>query len=95
MQADNKHSDGKTPKGKKYPITHKRPQGRIIERGANQFQVWVHSHTNSEGLKKRYQKTWRTLKEADADLARVVSQKNRGKGIVDTNESLRAFIERF
>jgi integrase len=49
----------------------------------------------NDGRKKRYQKTWRTLKEADADLARVVAQKNRGKGIIDTNESLRAFIERF
>jgi hypothetical protein len=57
--------------------------------------VWVHSHTDSEGRKKRYKKTWRTLKEADADLARVVAQRNRGKGIVDTNETLRAFIERF
>lgn len=95
MQADSNNHNGKKPKGKNCPIIHKRPQGQIIERGANQFQVWVHSHTNSEGRKKRYQKTWRTLKEADADLARVVAQKNRGKGVVDTNESLRSFIERF
>ncbi len=80
---------------KKYPIKHKRPVGQIIERAPNQFMVWVHSHTDGEGRKKRYTKTWGTLKEADADLARVVARRNRGKGIVDTNETLRVFIERF
>lgn len=95
MRADNNHPGGKTPKGKKYPVKHKRPQGQIIERALNQFMVWVHSHTDESGLKKRYTKTWKTLKEADADLARIVAQKNRGKGIVDTNESLRSFVERF
>lgn len=95
MQPDDNYSTGKMPKGKKYPVKHKRPQGQVIERGPKQFQVWIHSHTNSEGRKKRYQKTWRTLKEADADLARIVARKNRGKGIIDTNESLRSFIERF
>jgi integrase len=95
MQRDNKHPDGKKPKAKQYPIKHERPQGQIIERGPSQFMVRVHSHTDASGNKKRYKKTWRTLKEADADLARVVARKNRGKGIVDTNETLRAFIERF
>lgn len=80
---------------KQYPVKHKRPVGQIIERAANQFMVWVHSHTDGDGRKKRYTKTWDTLKEADADLARIVAQRNRGKGIVDTNETLRAFIERF
>lgn len=80
---------------KKYPIKHKRPIGQILERAPNQFQVWVHSHTESSGRKKRYKKTWRTLKEADADLAQIVAQRNRGKGIIDTNETLQAFIERF
>lgn len=78
-----------------YPIKHKRPVGQIIERGPNQFMVWVHSHTIENNGKKRYTKTWRTIKEADADLARVVAQRNRGKGIIDTNENLRSFIERF
>lgn len=95
MQSDTNKLIGKAPKGKGYPIKHKRPQGQVIERGPKQFQVWVHSHTDNEGRKKRYQKTWRTLKEADADLARVIAQRNRGKGIVDTNETLRSFIERF
>lgn len=80
---------------KKYPIRHKRPVGQIIQRAPNQFLVWVHSHTIENNGKKRYTKTWRTLKEADADLARVVARRNRGKGIVDTNETLRSFIERF
>jgi integrase len=80
---------------KKYPIIHSRPLGRIIERGANQFLVQLHSHTDSNGVKKRYRKTWRTLKEADADLAQIVAEKNRGKGIVDTNETLQVFTERF
>ncbi|HEY0322819.1 MAG TPA: site-specific integrase [Pyrinomonadaceae bacterium] len=80
---------------KKYPIKHKRPTGQIIERAPNQYMVWVHSHTIENNGKKRYTKTWRTLKEADADLARVVAQRNRGNGIIDTNENLRSFIERF
>jgi integrase len=80
---------------KQYPITHKRPVGKIIERGPNQFMVWLHAFTIENNGKKRYTKTWRTLKEADADLARVVAQKNRGKGIVDTNQNVRSFIERF
>jgi integrase len=95
MQADSNGPDGEKPKGRQYPVKHERPQGQIVERGTNQFMVRVHSHTDANGNKKRYKKTWRTLKEADADLARVVAQKNRGKGIVDTNETLRAFIERF
>lgn len=95
MHSDSISSESKAAKAKKYPIKHKRPTGQIIERALNQFQVWVHSHTDSDGRKKRYKKTWRTLKEADADLARIVAQKNRGKGIVDTNETLRAFVERF
>lgn len=95
MQADNNDADGKTAKAKQYPIKHKRPQGQIIERAPNQFMVWIHSHTDGAGRKKRYTKTWGTLKEADADLARIVARRNRGKGIVDTNETLRAFIERF
>lgn len=81
--------------GKQYPIKHERPHGQIIERAANQFMVRVHSHTDENGNKKRYTKTWRTLKEADADLARVVASKNRGKGIVATHENVRTFIERF
>jgi integrase len=85
----------KTKAKKTYPIKHKRPVGQIIERAPNHFFVWVHSHTDANGRKKRYTKMWGTLKEADADLSRVVAQKNRGKGIVDTNETLRAFIERF
>jgi len=95
MQPHVSNPDGKMPKGKKYPIKHKRPQGQIIERGPNRFLVWVHSHTDADGRKKRYTKMWGTLKEADADLARVVARKNRGRGIVDTHETLRAFIERF
>lgn len=95
MQANSNSDDAKKPKGKQYPIKHERPQGQILERGAHQFMVRVHSHTDANGSKKRYKKTWSTLKEADADLARVVAQKNRGKGIVDTNETLRTFIERF
>ncbi len=96
MQDDTINPLGKPAKPKKaYPIKHKRPVGRIIERAPNQFMVYVHSHTDGEGRKKRYAKTWSTLKEADADLARIVAQRNRGKGIIDTNETLRAYIERF
>lgn len=95
MQPDVINANGKAPKRKKPLIKHKRPQGQIIERGPNQFLVWVHSHTDADGRKKRYTKMWGTLKEADADLARVIAQKNRGKGVIDTNETLRAFIERF
>lgn len=95
MQGDNTHPQDKPAKAKKYPIKHKRPHGQIIERAPNRFFVWVHSHTDADGRKKRYTKMWGTLKEADADLARVVSRKNRGKGIVDTNETLRSFVERF
>jgi integrase len=95
MRSDSISSESKAAKAKKYPIKHKRPVGQIIERAPNQFMVWVHSHTDGDGRKKRYTKTWNTLKEADADLARIVAQRNRGKGIVDTNETLRSFIERF
>lgn len=95
MRPDNSYPDGKMPEDGNYPIKHKRPQGQIIERAPNQFMVWVHSHTNESGLKKRYTKTWKTLKEADTDLARIVAQKNRGKGIVDTNETLRSYVQRF
>ncbi|HWT01771.1 MAG TPA: tyrosine-type recombinase/integrase [Pyrinomonadaceae bacterium] len=95
MCPDSINSKGHAAKPKKYPIKHKRPVGRIIQRAPNRFLVWIHSHTDSSGQKKRYTKMWSTLKEADADLARVVAQRNRGKGVVDTNETLRAFIERF
>lgn len=95
MSSDGNNPGGKTPKAKAYPIKHPRPHGQIIERGPHQFMVRVHSHTDEKGNKKRYTKTWRTLKEADADLARIVASKNRGKGIVDTNENVRTFIERF
>lgn len=95
MQPDSINSNGNTTKPEKYPVKHKRPVGQIIQRAPNRFLVWVHSHTDSNGLKKRYTKMWATLREADADLARVVAQRNRGKGIVDTNETLYAFIERF
>jgi integrase len=80
---------------KKYPIIHQRPVGRIIERGPQQFMVWLHSHTLADGRKKRYKKTWKTLKEADADLAQVVTRRNVGKGITDPNETLRTFVGRF
>lgn len=95
MQPDSTNSNSNTTKAEKYPIKHKRPVGQIVQRAPNRFLVWVHSHTDSNGLKKRYTKMWATLREADADLARVVTQRNRGKGIVDTNETLRTFIERF
>ncbi|HEX7999924.1 MAG TPA: site-specific integrase [Pyrinomonadaceae bacterium] len=96
MQSNSSNSHAKTAKpSSSYPIIHSRPLGRIIERGPNQFLVQVHSHTDNDGRKKRYRKTWSTLKEADADLARVIASRNRGKVITDTNESLKSFIERF
>ena len=96
MRRNNISSEARAAKSEKtYPINHKRPVGRIVERGPNQFLVRVYSHTETNGIKKRYRKTWHTLKEADADLARVIASKNRGKGIIDTNESLQSFIERF
>jgi integrase len=95
MHIDSNNPNGNAAKAKKYPIKHQRPVGQIIERAPNQFMVWIHSHTDADGRKKRYTKTWRTLKEADADLAQIVAQRNRGKGIIDTNETVQAFIERF
>jgi integrase len=95
MQRNSISPGSNAAKGKKYRIKHKRHVGQIIERGPNQFMVWVHSHTDGSGLKKRYTKTWPTLKEADADLAQIVAQRNLGKGIIDTNETLQTFIERF
>lgn len=62
MQPDNNQPEGKTPKGKTYPVKHRRPHGQIIERGPERFMVWVHSHTDEGGRKKRYSQTWRTLK---------------------------------
>jgi integrase len=95
MHTDGSNPGGKAPKGKKYPITHKRPTGRIIERGQNQFQVWLHSHTDAVGKPIRYKKTFKTLKEADAHLAAKVTEKGRGQSILDTSERFEEFVRTF
>lgn len=95
MQSDSKHPGGEKPKGKQYPINHKRPKGQIIERGAGRFMVWLHSHTDASGKPVRYTKTFRTLKEADAHLAEKVAEKGRGKSILDTSQRFQDFVEAY
>jgi integrase len=95
MQPDNNQPEGKMPKGKKYPIKHKRPKGQIIERGPKRFMVWLHSHTDAAGKPVRYKKTFATLKEADAHLAEKVAEKGRGQSILDTSERFEDFIKTY
>ena len=96
MQGDTSKSQDTSAKGKKqYPIKHKRPVGQIIERGPKRFMVWLHSHTDAEGKPKRYTKTFRTLKEADAHLTEKLAEKNRGNAILDTSERFADFIETY
>ena len=64
MQGDNTNPQDKPAKAKKYPVKHKRPSGQIIQRGPNQFMVWLHSHTDAQGKPVRYTKTFKTLKSA-------------------------------
>jgi|GEM_PF-1368250 len=78
---------------KQYPIKHKRPTGRIIERGPGQFQVWLHSHRDAAGKPVRYMKTFDTLKEADTHLAEKVAEKNGEGRVFDTTKKLRVLIE--
>jgi integrase len=80
---------------KKYPIKHKRPKGQIIERGPNQFQVWLYSHRDIHGKPKRYQKTFKTLQEADNNLAEKISERNKGAFRAVTKESLYDLLQRY
>jgi integrase len=93
MRPESNNENGEKPKSKKYPIKHKRPQGLIIERGAKQFQVWLHSHRDAQGKPVRYMKTFDTLKKADAHLAEKVAEKNGEGRVFDTTKKLRVLIE--
>jgi integrase len=95
MQGEDNNPGAKAPKGKKYPVNHKRPVGRIVERGPNQFQVWLHSHTDGAGKPVRYKRTFKTLKEADAHLAEKVTEKGRGQSILDTSERFEGFVKTY
>lgn len=95
MQADSNNSGGEKPKGKQYPVKHKRPVGQIIERGPGRFMVWIHSHTDAKGKPVRYTKTFKTLKEADAHLAEKVTEKGRGQAIFDVSERFEDFIKTY
>lgn len=93
MPHDNTHSNADKPKAKKYPIKHKRPRGQIIERGPEQFQVWLYSHRDAQGRPVRYMKTFDTLKKADAHLAERVAEKSGEGRVFDTTKKLRVLIE--
>lgn len=95
MQADSNNPSGEKPKGRQYPVKHKRPVGQIIERGPGRFMVWIHSHTDAKGKPVRYTKTLKTLKEADAHLAEKVTEKGRGRSILDVSERFEDFIKTY
>lgn len=95
MQPNSNRTGGEKPKGKQYPVKHKRPVGQIIERGPGRFMVWIHSHTDAKGKPVRYTKTFKTLKEADAHLAEKVTEKGRGRSILDVSERFEDFIKTY
>ena len=80
---------------RKYPVTHNTEAGIVIERGLNQFFIRLYVGKASDGTRKYYSKTWKTLERATQDLLEQKLKRRRGLLQVEASTRLSDYVRQY